>query len=71
LESQARPEASFVAFGCCLIRREANSAGLTTGHIAASIQELADASGAPPGEVYRPLSRLVEVGALARTGRGR
>jgi hypothetical protein len=42
-----------------------------TGQITASIQELAEASGAPAGEVYRALSQLVELGGLIRTGRGR
>src|SRR4051812_18379709 len=42
-----------------------------TGVIEATVPELAEDAGTVPNEAYRALSRLVEIGALVRTGRGR
>src|SRR5437764_15085374 len=42
-----------------------------TGVLNATVQELADMAGTVPNEVYRALSRLVEIGALWRLERGR
>jgi DNA-binding transcriptional ArsR family regulator len=42
-----------------------------SGEIAATRQELAELAGTSEREVSRALSRLVELGALLRTGRGR
>jgi DNA-binding IclR family transcriptional regulator len=42
-----------------------------TGLMQATVSELAEDAGTNHNEVYRALSRLVEIGALRRTGRGR
>src|SRR3954451_4253257 len=42
-----------------------------TGIVNASVPELAADAGTVPNEAYRALSRLVELGALIRTARGR
>jgi predicted transcriptional regulator of viral defense system len=42
-----------------------------TGIVNATVGELAAHAGTVPAEAYRALSRLVEIGALIRTGRGR
>ena len=42
-----------------------------TGDINATVGELARHAGTVPSEAYRALSRLVEIGALIRTSRGR
>src|SRR3712207_156880 len=42
-----------------------------TGNIAATVQQLAEAAETSPGEIYRALSHLVELGALVRTAQGR
>ena len=46
-------------------------AAWNTGEIEGSVAELAEDAGTVTNEVYRALSRLVEIGALVRTGRGR
>src|SRR5215217_247122 len=42
-----------------------------TGDVNAPVSELAADAGTTPNEAYRALSRLVEIGALVRTSRGR
>jgi hypothetical protein len=42
-----------------------------TGLIEATVPQLAEDAGTVPNEAYRALSRLVEIGALVRVGRGR
>ena len=39
--------------------------------IRASAAEIAQAAEVPPAEAYRALSRLAEIGAIVRVGRGR
>jgi DNA-binding IclR family transcriptional regulator len=42
-----------------------------TGEVNATVAELAHHANTVPNEAYRALSRLVEIGAIIRTGRGR
>lgn len=64
--SGARPGVTLSVWEAVRLRAQWN-----TGVIEASVAELAEDAGTVTNEVYRALSRLVEIGALIRTGRGR